>query len=619
MFVLIIALCLAMFGGNIYANEPIYSLGFDYPVGDSTRFVSEDGYNLTGGYGYKEKAFYSSCPTLYDSNGNPLNWNIFHPAIDLNSSECPRCDKGEAVYAVSSGVVTYASRSWGGQYNVKIKHVAQPGKAFYLADGARITVVYSLYAHMEKIGVSVGDIVYRGNPIGNIGDYPAGSNSNSHLHFEIRKTNISATTFCGAGSEQFVDDNYVDPYQFISLNRGINIEAGMVFTHNLPKLTPQMPMSAIFMIRNYSNHWVKIRDIVVALEPWNSSTSTWDSAHPIDLEQDTDSTALAPYPISRFFPSWVRTKYHKQDKYLNIADGFYRVVPKVKIRIDNQDYWYDLPKGYSNTKSKTEFSMGNSAENFSSTTHITDLNVKQLTSGEYEANWTAPGKATVVASALVTSPVSSYEIRIDNAPLNKSNFRNGTLVRGDSPKSAGNEETLRFSTHKSPVYMAIAEDNNLNKLSNIEFVSPDCHIPSAISNIHSGEVTDYSIELLWDRQEYLDYIEIWRRMDGESEFSKRDTLAPAAIRYVDSGLTSDTQYAYVIVPFNACGAGDVSSVFFRSTEETPEIPPAITYPDLVITDLQVPPAGNIDSFSNHQQLIFSTMTTRKLPDTDLIF
>ncbi|RMG82315.1 MAG: hypothetical protein D6712_14900 [Chloroflexi bacterium] len=44
--------------------------------------------------------------------------------------------------------------------------------------------VYTLYGHLQEIGVEVGDIVHAGNPIGKVGD--SGIAIGPHLHFEVR-------------------------------------------------------------------------------------------------------------------------------------------------------------------------------------------------------------------------------------------------------------------------------------------------------------------------------------------------------------------------------------------------------------------------------------------------
>lgn len=87
-----------------------------------------------------------------------------HPAIDIALGE------GSAVYAADTGTVTYAGwNTWGYGNLIVINH----GNGFE-----------TFYAHLSGIGVTPGQIVYKGNVIGYSGD--TGNSSGPHIHFEIR-------------------------------------------------------------------------------------------------------------------------------------------------------------------------------------------------------------------------------------------------------------------------------------------------------------------------------------------------------------------------------------------------------------------------------------------------
>lgn len=87
-----------------------------------------------------------------------------HHGIDIAA------DRGEEIYAVRSGQVTFAGIKGSYGKTVEIRH----------ADGS-----ISRYAHADKIHVRVGDRVQAGECIADVGS--TGQSTGPHLHFEIRK------------------------------------------------------------------------------------------------------------------------------------------------------------------------------------------------------------------------------------------------------------------------------------------------------------------------------------------------------------------------------------------------------------------------------------------------
>lgn len=87
-----------------------------------------------------------------------------HHGIDIAA------DKGQEIYAVRSGKVTFAGPKGGYGNTVEIRH----------SDGSM-----SRYAHAEKIHVRVGDRVLAGECVADVGS--TGHSTGPHLHFEIRK------------------------------------------------------------------------------------------------------------------------------------------------------------------------------------------------------------------------------------------------------------------------------------------------------------------------------------------------------------------------------------------------------------------------------------------------
>jgi len=101
----------------------------------------------------------------------------FHYGIDLAGA------RGTPVYAAASGVVIKAvtgcvegKKSCGGRYGNYIVIEHENGTS-------------TLYAHLSKVNVSVGQTVSQSKKIGAVGS--TGGSTGPHLHFEIRKANGS--------------------------------------------------------------------------------------------------------------------------------------------------------------------------------------------------------------------------------------------------------------------------------------------------------------------------------------------------------------------------------------------------------------------------------------------
>lgn len=100
-----------------------------------------------------------------------------HPAVDIKAL------KGTPVYAVANGVVSKSSQQSSGFGNhLVLKHndVSKPGSRSQTID------LYSSYSHLSKIFVSEGDVVQKGQVIGEVGD--SGTSTTNHLHFQLDST-----------------------------------------------------------------------------------------------------------------------------------------------------------------------------------------------------------------------------------------------------------------------------------------------------------------------------------------------------------------------------------------------------------------------------------------------
>jgi murein DD-endopeptidase MepM/ murein hydrolase activator NlpD len=101
--------------------------------------------------------------------------NRFHTGIDYPGS------RGTPVVAAASGRVTFAGFSVGGW-----------GKLVTIAHGGGTR---TLYAHLSRIGVRVGQYVQPGQRIGRIGS--SGKSTGPHLHFEVRVRSAAVDPLTG--------------------------------------------------------------------------------------------------------------------------------------------------------------------------------------------------------------------------------------------------------------------------------------------------------------------------------------------------------------------------------------------------------------------------------------
>lgn len=92
-------------------------------------------------------------------------WSADHTGVDLATPT------GTPVAAVSAGTVTSAGDSGAYGQRVGITH----------PDGTQ-----SMYAHMSRIDVSVGDVVEAGDLVGAVGT--TGNSTGPHLHLEVRSS-----------------------------------------------------------------------------------------------------------------------------------------------------------------------------------------------------------------------------------------------------------------------------------------------------------------------------------------------------------------------------------------------------------------------------------------------
>lgn len=110
-------------------------------------------------------------------DAQPFGGAAAHLGEDWNGAGGGDTDLGDPVAAIAAGRVTFAADIGGGWGNVvRIAHV-------YRDRGARHEVE-SLYAHLDRVQVTPGEVVARGQLIGTIGT--AHGHYLAHLHLELR-------------------------------------------------------------------------------------------------------------------------------------------------------------------------------------------------------------------------------------------------------------------------------------------------------------------------------------------------------------------------------------------------------------------------------------------------
>lgn len=165
--------------------------GFDYPVG------KPDGV----GY-YKSRGLRLASPR--------------HMGEDWNGNGGGNSDLGDPVYTIGTGLVTYAADARGRWGNVVIvRHAFREPKT------GKVLCCQTLYGHLDRIDVTLGQIVQRGDQIGTIGTnrgmFPA------HLHSELH---YNVLVNCGQQGIPKNARNYGSLSDFINHYRRLKPEPG---------------------------------------------------------------------------------------------------------------------------------------------------------------------------------------------------------------------------------------------------------------------------------------------------------------------------------------------------------------------------------------------------------
>ena len=167
--------------------------GFDFPVG------KPDG----KGY-YKSRGLRLATPR--------------HLGEDWNGNGGGNSDIGDPVYSIGMGLVTYAADAKGRWGKVVIvRH------AFREPKSGKVLCCQTLYGHLDKITVRLGQIVGRGAQVGTIGTN--NGMFTAHLHAELH-FNIDVN--CGHQGVKKNNVNYGNLSEFIKHYRRLPVEKKFV-------------------------------------------------------------------------------------------------------------------------------------------------------------------------------------------------------------------------------------------------------------------------------------------------------------------------------------------------------------------------------------------------------
>ena len=135
----------------------------------------------------------------------------FHTGADLNWGPGPDDDLGQSVHSCAHGVITFSASLpvFGNVIVIRHDPLRQPNGI----------VMYSRYAHVQRMRVQVGQRIRRGDVIAEIGD--AFGTVPAHLHFDLSPTDrleSLPSDWPGRNKDRLLRD-YVDPKAFIADHR----------------------------------------------------------------------------------------------------------------------------------------------------------------------------------------------------------------------------------------------------------------------------------------------------------------------------------------------------------------------------------------------------------------
>jgi murein DD-endopeptidase MepM/ murein hydrolase activator NlpD len=173
---------------------------YDLPI----RHVTVDSIPVADGFDYPVGP--PDAADYYDAQ--PFGGDNMHLGSDWNGTGGGNTDLGDPIHSIANGMVTDAydqGGGWGGVVMV-VHRIPDP-------EGGEDRLVESLYAHLQRIDVAVGDSVTRGASLGTMGN--VGGLYLAHLHFEIRARPGVAL----GGGYGWPGQTHLDPTVFIEAHR----------------------------------------------------------------------------------------------------------------------------------------------------------------------------------------------------------------------------------------------------------------------------------------------------------------------------------------------------------------------------------------------------------------
>lgn len=169
---------------------PIPADRFDFPL-DPTRFGPYV-FNITGPlnvdtrFGVQNPGLGRDGKCFIDRNGDRVPFDkLYHAgedwfAYDARGQVAPGLAADAPITAVAHGVVSWTQATGSEGDIVVVEHALQDG-----------TRAWSAYWHLDRVSVSRGQVVRRGDVVGRILD----RGGNSHLHWEIRTWSDASMLF----------------------------------------------------------------------------------------------------------------------------------------------------------------------------------------------------------------------------------------------------------------------------------------------------------------------------------------------------------------------------------------------------------------------------------------